>query len=70
MTYNVGRIDRGIRFVLGIGMLGLYGALDTPWRYFTLLGLVLIATSITGACPLYGLFGFSTRKGSKTPTSN
>ena len=62
MTYNVGLIDRGVRLVLGIGLLGLYGALDSPWRYVTLLGLGLIATSVTAACPLYGLLGWSTRK--------
>ena len=62
MTYNVGLIDRGVRLVLGIGLLGLYGALDSPWRYVTLLGLGLIATSVTAACPLYGLLGWRTRK--------
>ena len=69
MTRNVGLIDRGIRLVLGILMLGLYGALDSPWRYVTLLGLVLIATSMTAACPIYGLLGWSTRKGRKVPSA-
>jgi Protein of unknown function (DUF2892) len=65
MGPNVGRIDRVLRFVLGVGLLGLYGALDPPWKYFTLLGLVLIATAAIGFCPLYGLLGLSTgrRKG-------
>jgi len=53
-------VDRVLRLVLGIGLLGLYGALDAPGRYFTLLGLPLIATAVTGFCPLYSLLGAST----------
>ena len=57
---NLGRVDRSIRFILGVLVLGLYGALDAPWRYFTLLGLVLIATALSGYCPLYGLLDLNT----------
>lgn len=60
MTQNAGGLDRAIRLVLGIGLLGLYGALDSPWKYFSLLGLVLIGTALTGTCPLYSLFGINT----------
>jgi hypothetical protein len=60
MWRNVGKVDRVVRVVLGIGLLGLYGALSSPWRYLTLFGLVLIATAMTGACPLYRLLGWST----------
>ena len=57
---NVGTPDRLIRLVLGVLLLGLYGALESPWKYFTLLGLVLVATALSGFCPLYHLIGRST----------
>jgi Protein of unknown function (DUF2892) len=57
---NCGTVDRALRMVLGIGLLGLYGALAAPGRYVTLLGLPLIATAVTGFCPLYTLLGVST----------
>ncbi len=60
MKKNVGRIDRIARLVGGIMLLGLYGALDPPWKYVTLLGLVLVGTALSGTCPLYQLFGIST----------
>ena len=57
MLHNMGRIDRAVRLVLGIALLGLFGALPSPWRYLTLLGLVLLATAFTGFCPLYRVLG-------------
>ncbi len=62
MTRNVGRLDRAVRFILGVMLLGLYGALEPPLKYFTLLGLVLLATALTGVCPLYSAFGIRTGK--------
>jgi hypothetical protein len=59
---NVGKVDRVLRFLLGVALLGLYGALESPWKYATLLGLVLIATAATGYCPLYRFAGLSTCK--------
>jgi Protein of unknown function (DUF2892) len=44
--------DRALRLVLGILLLGLYGALPTPWRYLTLLGLVPLGSALTGYCPI------------------
>jgi len=63
---NTGLVDRAIRFVLGVMLLGLYGALDPPWKYVTLLGLGFIATAITGFCPLYAWLGIRTCR----PTSD
>lgn len=60
MVHNTGRLDRVVRLVLGVMLLGLYGALEAPWRYLTLLGLVLVATALTGFCPLYRLLGVRT----------
>lgn len=60
MAPNMGKLDRVIRIVLGIGLLGLYGALEPPVSYFTLLGLVLIGSALVGFCPLYKVLGIST----------
>lgn len=60
MPRNAGTIDRGVRLVAGLMLLGLYGALEPPLRYVTLLGLVLVGTALTGVCPLYSLFGINT----------
>jgi len=57
---NMGRLDRVLRFLIGVGLLGLFGALESPWKYLTLFGLVLIATALSGFCPLYRLAGLST----------
>jgi len=65
VTHNMGRFDRAVRVILGVGLLGLYGALAPPWKYFTLLGLVLIATALTGSCPLYSLMGWRTAPSEK-----
>jgi hypothetical protein len=60
MTRNAGRLDRAIRLVLGVMLLGLYGAVDPPLKYLTLFGLALVATAFSGFCPIYQLFGIST----------
>jgi hypothetical protein len=62
MSPNVGRADRIARFVLGGMVLGLYGALGTPWKYLTLLGLIPLGTSLTGFCPLYAAIGWNRRR--------
>jgi len=59
---NLGPIDRIIRALLGLGILGLYGALDAPAKYFTLLGLIPFATALTGRCPVYRAMNFQTVK--------
>lgn len=60
MVRNLGTIDRGLRLVVGVLLLGLYGALEPPLKYATLLGLVLVGTALSGRCPLYTVFGLST----------
>ena len=61
MVRNVGVLDRTIRLVVGVMLLGLFGAVDPPWKYLTLLGLIPVGTALTGHCPLYLLFGWNTR---------
>ena len=60
MTRNIGPVDRIIRLVLGGLILGLYGALESPFRYAALLGLIPLGTALTGNCPLYTVLGIST----------
>jgi hypothetical protein len=62
MPRNVGTLDRVARVLIGILILGLYGALEPPLRYLTLIGLVPLGTGLLGNCPLYRLLGISTRK--------
>jgi hypothetical protein len=60
MKRNIGTVDRVVRLVLGVVILGLFGALEPPAKYFTLLGLIPVGTALTGNCPLYTLFGLTT----------
>jgi hypothetical protein len=61
MTRNMGMLDRIIRLVIGLMILGLYGALEPPLRYLTLVGLIPLGTALLGSCPIYSLLGISTR---------
>lgn len=58
MTKNVGGIDKIIRIVLGLVLIGL-AATGTVgmWGY---LGIVPLATGLLGWCPPYAIFGFNT----------
>jgi hypothetical protein len=60
MKSNVGGIDRGLRIVVGLALVGaaVTGALG-PWAY---LGVVPILTGAIGWCPAYLPFGLSTCK--------
>lgn len=62
MQRNLGTIDRVVRVVLGVMILGLYGALPSPWRYLTLFGIILIASAMVSFCPIYNVLGLGTRK--------
>jgi hypothetical protein len=70
MTCNIGRIERVVRGIVGVMILGLYGALEAPWQYFTLIGLIPLGTALTGFCPLYALLGWNrcAEPGSRRPT--
>ena len=59
MVRNVGTLERLARLVLVVLILGLYGALDPPWKYVTLVGLVPLGSALTGFCPLYALLGWN-----------
>ncbi len=58
MKSNVGGIDKILRIVVGLGLIGatVAGALPV-WGY---IGIVPLATGLMGWCPLYPLLGLST----------
>ncbi len=56
---NVGKIDRIIRIVVGIILVGnVFYALQNPIGW---LGVILIVTGIAGICPLYSMLGINTK---------
>ena len=55
MSTNIGKADRAFRLIVGILILGLYGALPEPWRYLTLIGLIPFGSALTGFCPVRAL---------------
>lgn len=58
LARNVGTVDRGVRVILGVGLLAMaVTGPHTPWGYF---GVVPLVTAFLGTCPLYTLLGFST----------
>jgi hypothetical protein len=60
MTQNIGRVDRWVRAIVGVALILLvfYGP-QTRWGW---LGLIPLATSLVGWCPLYSALGMSTRR--------
>lgn len=58
MQKNVGSAERVIRVVAGLGLISLvFIGPQTPWGW---IGLLPIATGLSGWCPIYTLFGIST----------
>ncbi|HEX6106594.1 MAG TPA: DUF2892 domain-containing protein [Gemmatimonadales bacterium] len=49
---NLGLGERVFRAAAGLAILGLYGALTPPLKYFALIGLVPLGTALTGFCPI------------------
>ena len=58
MTRNISTFGRVAGLIAGLVILGLYGALDPPWKYLTLLGLLPLGSALTGFCPLYAILGW------------
>jgi len=59
MKLNVGTVDRIIRIVAGLALIGLAVAGTIgPWGYF---GIVPVLTGLMRVCPAYSLLGVSTR---------
>jgi len=58
MNRNEGNLDRALRAIVGIGLIGatLAGAIG-PWGW---IGVVPLATATVGWCPLYSMLGINT----------
>lgn len=65
MKFNVGTIDRSIRFVLGAVIIGA-GIFYQSW--WGAIGLLLIITGFIAWCPAYALFNIDS--GAKSPESD
>ena len=59
MPMNVGSTDKLLRIVLGLVLLALVFILDTPARWWGLVGLVPLLTGLFNFCPLYAMLGIS-----------
>jgi hypothetical protein len=59
LVTNEHAIDRTLRVLLGLGLLGIAIAGITPLGY---LGLIPLATGLLGSCPVYSVLGVSTRR--------
>ena len=57
---NIGIGDRIARIFVGIGLLGLVPTLSGPLRWFGLLGVIPLATSMVGISPLYRMLHIRT----------
>lgn len=58
MKTNVGGIDRVLRIVLGLALIGLtLAGVIGAWGW---IGLVPLATAAMGFCPLYPMLGINT----------
>lgn len=76
MTRNVGTLDRLVRFIVGplmllVGIAGYLGAIPVAIGpvpqalgalVLVVLGVIFTVTAATRTCPLYLLFGVSTRR--------
>lgn len=56
---NVGKIDRIVRVILGVLLIGnVFFALQHPIGW---VGVILVLTGLAGICPLYSLLGINTK---------
>lgn len=65
MKKNMGTVDRTIRFLAALVIIGLYATGQLTGNTTIVLGIVallLLGTSLTGFCPIYPLLKISTIK--------
>lgn len=60
MNLNIGGIERVVRIIAGLVLIGLAASGTVGWWGW--LGLVPLATGAIGWCPPYALLGINTRK--------
>ncbi len=56
--YHIGKIDRIIRVILGLGLLAA-GAL-TPYWWLAIISVIALETSLISFCPLYAILRLDT----------
>ncbi len=59
MKCNVGKMDKAIRILVGLGVI-LWGYSEQNW--LGAIGLVPLLTGLLGWCPAYLPFGFTSKK--------
>lgn len=59
MKANVGSVDKVLRIIVGLVILGSFFVLQGNARWFALIGVVPIATALIRFCPLYAILGIS-----------
>ncbi len=65
MKCNCGGVDRGMRVIMGLGLIAMvFGGPQTPWGW---IGIGPLLTGLTGYCPLYTILGLSTCPTGKKP---
>jgi len=60
MNANIGTVDKVVRVLAGLALLGLVFA--GPKTMWGLVGIVPLLTGLMGWCPAYTLLGIATRK--------
>lgn len=66
MKHNMSNLDRGLRAVAGLVLVGWALLSDHPLHWWGLVGVVLLATAAVGFCPLYRSLGLSTCRSSNS----
>jgi Protein of unknown function (DUF2892) len=66
MKINIGKIDRILRIILGLGLLAFAFFSGHAYAWLGFLGLIPLATAAMGSCPLYTLVGLSTCPAKRT----
>lgn len=58
MVHNEGKIDRGLRVVVGLALIAIvFVGPQTPFGW---IGVIPLLTGLVGMCPLYRLVGVNT----------
>ena len=58
MKFNVGTVDRALRIIVGLVLIGLAATGTVGWWGW--LGVIPLATGMFRFCPAYGLLGINT----------
>lgn len=61
MGGNMGKVDRGLRILIGLALIaGFFLNPTATYRWAYLIGIVPLVTGLLGMCPLYSILGIST----------